>query len=148
MLEIKTKLLTVFYPQMDKQIRYMNQELEQYLQFFVNHRQKNQLKQLNTIEFIVNNNIHSATRVSLIITNYKRKLRIEVKIKRKEKVEKMIVRIVNNGLDYILFLFSFLLFLSFFSLLLLLFKLRQKCNMMSCVTVNNNDYKDNGYCKI
>jgi len=74
---------------------------------------------LNTIEFIVNNNIYSATRVSLIITNSKRKLRIGVKIKRKEKVEKMIVRIVNDGLDYILFLFSFVLFLSFFSLLVL-----------------------------
>ena len=69
---------------------------------------------MNTIEFIVNNNIYSATRISLIITNYKRKLRIGVKIKRKEKVEKIIVRIVNDGLDYILFLFSFLLFLSFF----------------------------------
>ena len=74
---------------------------------------------MNTIEFIVNNNIYSATRVSLIITNSKRKLRIGVKIKRKEKVEKMIVRIVNDGLDYILFLFSFVLFLSFFSLLVL-----------------------------
>ena len=74
---------------------------------------------MNTIEFIVNNNIYSATRISLIITNYKRKLRIGVKIKRKEKVEKIIVRIVNDGLDYILFLFSFLLFLSFFFLLLL-----------------------------
>ena len=74
---------------------------------------------MNTIEFIVNNNIYSATRISLIITNYKRKLRIGVKIKRKEKVEKIIVGIVNDGLDYILFLFSFLLFLSFFFLLLL-----------------------------
>ena len=71
---------------------------------------------MNTTEFIVNNNIHSATKVSLIITNYKRKLRIGVKIKRKEKVKKMIVRIVNDRLDYILFLFSFLFF---FSLLLL-----------------------------
>jgi len=62
---------------------------------------------LNTIKFIVNNNIYSATRVSIIITNYKRKLRIEVKIKRKEKVEKIIVRIVNDRLD---FYFSFLFF--------------------------------------
>ena len=62
---------------------------------------------MNTIKFIVNNNIYSATRVSIIITNYKRKLRIEVKIKRKEKVEKIIVRIVNDRLD---FYFSFLFF--------------------------------------
>jgi len=38
MLEIKKKSLIVFYSQIDKQIKCMNQELEQYLQFFVNHR--------------------------------------------------------------------------------------------------------------
>ena len=41
MLGIKTKLLMVFHPQMDGQIERMNQELEQYLKFFVEHRQKN-----------------------------------------------------------------------------------------------------------
>jgi len=40
MLGIETKLLTLFYPQTDKQIEHMNQELEQYLQFFVDYRQK------------------------------------------------------------------------------------------------------------
>jgi len=40
MLEIKTKLSTAFYPQMDGQMKRMNQELEQYLRFFVEHRQK------------------------------------------------------------------------------------------------------------
>ena len=40
MLEIKTKLLTSFYPQTDGQIEHMNQKLEQYLQFFIDHRQK------------------------------------------------------------------------------------------------------------
>jgi len=40
MLGIKTKLLTAFHPQMDGQTEHMNQELEQYLQFFVDHRQK------------------------------------------------------------------------------------------------------------
>ncbi len=40
MLEIEMKLLTVFYPQTDSQTERMNQELEQYLRFFVDHRQK------------------------------------------------------------------------------------------------------------
>jgi len=40
MLGIKTKLSTVFHPQMDGQMECMNQELEQYLRFFVEHRQK------------------------------------------------------------------------------------------------------------
>jgi len=40
MLGIKTKLSTVFYPQMDGQMERMNQELEQYLRLFVEHRQR------------------------------------------------------------------------------------------------------------
>jgi len=40
MLGIKTKLSTSFYPQMDGQMERINQELEQYLRFFVDHRQK------------------------------------------------------------------------------------------------------------
>ena len=41
MLEIKTKLLTTSHPQIDGQTERMNQELEQYLRFFIKHRQKN-----------------------------------------------------------------------------------------------------------
>jgi len=39
-LGIQTKLLTAFHPQTDRQTECMNQELEQYLRFFVDHRQK------------------------------------------------------------------------------------------------------------
>ena len=40
MLGIKTKLSTSFYLQTDGQTKIMNQELEQYLRFFVDHKQK------------------------------------------------------------------------------------------------------------
>jgi len=37
MLGINSKLLTVFYPQTDRQTERMNQELEQYLRMFIDH---------------------------------------------------------------------------------------------------------------
>jgi len=40
MLGIKSKLLTVFHPQTDRQTERVNQELEQYLRMFINHRQE------------------------------------------------------------------------------------------------------------
>jgi len=44
MLGIETRLSTAFHPQTDRQIERMNQELEQYLRFFVDHRQKDWLE--------------------------------------------------------------------------------------------------------
>ena len=40
MLGIETRLSMAFHPQTDGQMERMNQELEQYLRFFVEHRQK------------------------------------------------------------------------------------------------------------
>jgi len=40
MLGIQTKLSTVFYPQTDGQTERINQELEQYLQMFIDHQQE------------------------------------------------------------------------------------------------------------
>ena len=44
MLGIETRLSTVFHLQTDGQTEHMNQELEQYLRFFVEHRQKDWLE--------------------------------------------------------------------------------------------------------
>ena len=43
-----------------------------------------------TVELAVNNKAHSAIKVSLFMANYSRELRIEIDIKRKEKVEKVL----------------------------------------------------------
>ena len=88
MLRIETKLVTVFHPQTDDQMKRINQELEQYLRFFVDHRQKDWPEQLASAKFVINNKAHSTTKVSLFMANYGRELRIGVDLKRKGKVEK------------------------------------------------------------
>ena len=92
MLGIKMKLSTLFYLQTDNQTEKINQKLEQYLQFFIDYKQKNWLEWLAMIEFAVNNKIYSATKMSLFMENYGRELRIEVNIRKVEKVTKFVER--------------------------------------------------------
>jgi len=67
----------------------MNQELEQYLRFFVDHRQKDWPEWLASAEFAVNNKVHTATKVSPFMANYRRELRMGDDIRRRGKVEKV-----------------------------------------------------------
>ena len=83
MLGIKIKLSTAFHPQTDGQTERMNQELEQYLQFFIENRQKDWLKWLAAAEFAINNKIHMATKVSLFMANYSKELRMGGDVRRK-----------------------------------------------------------------
>ena len=89
-LDIETRLSMLFYPQTDGQTKHMDQELEQYLQFFVDHRQEDWLEQLASVEFAINNKAYSTTKVFLFIENYRRELRMEVGLRRKEKMKKAI----------------------------------------------------------
>ena len=88
MLGIEIKLLTAFHLQKDGQTEQINQELEQYLRFFVNYRQKDWPEWLASAEFAVNNKVHTATKMSPFIANYRRELRMEGDIRKKEKIEK------------------------------------------------------------
>ena len=87
MLGIKTKVLTAFHPQTDGQTEQMNQELEQYLRFFVDHRQKNWPEWLASAEFVVNNKTHTTTKVLPFMANYGKEVRMEGDIRKKGKVE-------------------------------------------------------------
>ena len=55
----------------------------------MNHRQKDWLEWLATVEFAVNNKVHMATKVLPFIANYRRELRIGGDIRKKGKVEKV-----------------------------------------------------------
>ena len=87
-LGIKMKLLIFFYLQTNRQTKQINQKLEQYLQFFVDYRQKNQPKWLIIVKFVVNNKTNSVTNMSLFITNYGRELKLRVDIRKKLKIKK------------------------------------------------------------
>ena len=89
MLGIKIKLSTAFHPQTDGQTERMNQGLEQYLRFFIEHRQKDWPEWLAAVEFAVNNKVHTATKVSPFMANYGKELRMGEDIRRKGKVESM-----------------------------------------------------------
>ena len=54
----------------------------------MDHRQKNWPEWLVSAEFAINNKVHSATKVSPFMANYRRELRMGVDIRRKRKVEK------------------------------------------------------------
>jgi len=64
--------------------------LEQYLRFFVDHRQKDWLEWLVSVEFVVNNKVHTATKVLPFMANYGRELRMGGDIRKRGKVEKVI----------------------------------------------------------
>jgi len=87
MLGIKMKLSMAFHPQTDEQTERMNQELEQYLQFFIEHRQKNWLEWLAAAEFAINNKVHTATKVLPFMANYGKEMGMGGDIRKKGKVE-------------------------------------------------------------
>ena len=88
MLGIETKLSTAYHPETDGQMERTNQELEQYLRIYVNHRQNNWAEWLATAEFAFNNKVHTATKMSPFQVNYGREPRMGFNIRKKGKNEK------------------------------------------------------------
>jgi len=88
MLGIETKLSTAYHPEIDRQTERTNQELEQYLRMYVNHRQNNWAEWLGTAEFAFNNKVHTVTKMSLFQVNYGRELRMDFDVRKKGKNKK------------------------------------------------------------
>jgi len=86
-LGIKTKLSTAFHPQMDRQTEQTNQELEQYLRMFIDHRQEQWPEWLGTAEFVYNNKVNTSTKVSLFRANSGRDPRMGFEMRKQEKSE-------------------------------------------------------------
>jgi hypothetical protein len=64
LLGIKIAASTAYHPQTDGQTERVNQEIEQYLRLFVNHRQDDWVEWLALAEFAYNNRIQASTRHS------------------------------------------------------------------------------------
>ena len=88
MLGIETKLSMAYYPETDGQTERMNQELEQYLRMYVNHRKNNWAKWLTMAEFAFNNKVYAATKMLLFQIKYGREPRMSFDIRKKGKNEK------------------------------------------------------------
>jgi len=87
LLGIQTKLSTAYHPQMDRQTERINQELEQYLRVFIDHRQEQWPDWLGMAEFMYNNKIHTATKTLPFKANYGQDLRVGFEGRRKGKYE-------------------------------------------------------------
>ena len=87
LLGIQTKLSTAYHPQMDGQTERVNQELEQYLRVFIDHRQEQWPDWLGTAEFVYNNKVHMATKISPFKANYGQNPRMGFEGRRKGKYE-------------------------------------------------------------
>jgi len=85
LLGIQTKLLMAYHLQTDGQTERINQELEQYLRVFIDHRQEQWPDWLGMAEFTYNNKIHTATKNSLFKVNYRQDPRIGFEGRRKGK---------------------------------------------------------------
>jgi len=85
MLGIKSKLSTAFHPQTDGQIERVNQELEQYLRMFIDHRQEQWPEWLETAEFAYNNKAHSSTRTLPFKANYRQDPKMGFKKRKKRR---------------------------------------------------------------
>ena len=87
LLGIQMRLSTAYHPQTDRQTERINQELEQYLRVFIDHRQEQWPDWLGTAEFTYNNKIHTATKTSPFKVNYGQDPRMGFEGRRKGKYE-------------------------------------------------------------
>jgi len=80
-----SKILTAFYPQTNRQIEKVNQELEWYLRMFINYRQEQWPDWLEIAEFVYNNKAHSSTKILPFKADYRQDPRMGFEVRKKRK---------------------------------------------------------------
>ena len=88
LLGIKAALSTAYHPQTDGQTERLNQEVEQYLQHFVNERQNDWSSLLPTAEFALNNRMNASTKKSPFQIVYGYSPRVGIEPKGDARIEK------------------------------------------------------------
>lgn len=99
MLGIKMAASTAYHPQTDGQTERANQEIEQYLRLFVNHRQDDWAEWLPLAEFSYNNKVQASTRQTPFMLNTGRHPRLGVEPLREakhESVENFMTRLQSS----------------------------------------------------
>ena len=86
-LGIRTKLSMAYHPQTDRQTKRINQELEQYLRMFVDHRQEQWPEWLGMAEFTYNNKKRTVTQILPFEANYGLRPKMGFKGKRRKRFE-------------------------------------------------------------
>ena len=87
LLGIQVTPSTAYHPQTDGQTERVNQEIEQYLRLFVNHRQDDWAEWLPLAEFSHNNRIQASTRQTPFLLNSGRHPRLGIEPVRETKME-------------------------------------------------------------
>lgn len=87
LLGIKTAASTAYHPQTDGQTERINQEIEQFLRLFVNHRQDDWIDWLPLAEFCYNNRVQASTRQTPFMLDTGQHPRLGTEPRRETKVE-------------------------------------------------------------
>src|SRR3954469_22433439 len=82
MLEVTRNPSSAYHPQIDGQTERVSQEIEWYLQIYINHHQTNWVEWLSIAEFSYNDKMHSSTKQSPFFINHRQPLRRGANISR------------------------------------------------------------------
>src|SRR5882724_6355918 len=87
LLKIRIAASTTYHPQTDGQTERVNQEVEQFLQLFVNQRQDDWDKWLSIAKFTYNNRVHTSMHSSPFMLDTRQVPRLSVELLRESCLE-------------------------------------------------------------